>query len=296
MKIAITGSTGLIGTALSNKLTTAGHQVTPILRAGSTGVQWDIDAGTIDAAGLENLDAVVHLAGAPIADKRWTEDRKELIRQSRVKGTTLLADTLASLVHPPKILVSGSAIGFYGDRDDESLDESSAAGDGFLADVCKAWEESTAPASAAGITVAHIRTGLVMSRNGGLLERLWKLYRFGLGGRLGSGQQWMSWIHLDDHIAAIEHIITNNLSGPVNLTSPNPVRNTEFNKKLADATRRLAFLPIPEFAPKLLFGSELVDQLIMASTLVKPTVLSTANFEWQHPTLTGALTTEKVRN
>ena len=236
MQIAITGSSGLIGTALTAHLLAAGHGVLPVVRrsAAAGEISWDPAAGRLDPADVSGLDAIVHLAGAGIGDHRWTDDYKQVVLDSRVQSTSLLARTLAELGSDgPQVLVSGSAVGFYGERGDEVLDESSAGGDGFLADVCRAWEDATGPAEQAGVRVSHIRTGIVLSGDGGALD--WKmktLFKLGLGGRFGSGKQWWSWISIDDEVRAIEHLLTSPLSGPVNLTAPNPVRNAEFAKAL----------------------------------------------------------------
>jgi uncharacterized protein len=289
MDIAITGSSGLIGTALCASLRAAGHNPIPIIREDGNGIRWDIEKQTIDSSSLEGLDAVVHLAGEGIADERWSAQQKKRILESRKQGTTLLCSALAELQRPPKVLISGSAIGFYGHRNDEDLTEGSERGDGFLADVTVAWELSTTTAQDAGITVSHIRTGIVLSADGGVLRKLLPLYRLALGGRLGSGRQWMSWISVDDQVSAIGWLIDNPMPGPVNLTAPNPVRNCDFNATLGRVVGRPAVIPVPTFGPKLLAGRQLADELLFASSKVHPRRLVDAGFEFAHPTLEAAL-------
>jgi uncharacterized protein (TIGR01777 family) len=270
MRVAITGSSGLIGSALVQSLEADGHIAVRVVRSGGGPgtVRWDIDRAEIEAEGLDGLDGVVHLAGEGIGEKRWTDDQKRRIRESRTAGTDLLARALASLPSKPPVLVSGSAIGFYGNRGDEPLSEASAPGSGFLAEVSTAWEAATGPAEEAGIPVAHIRTGIVLDREGGALQRLVGLARFGLLGKLGSGRQWMSWISLADEIGAIRYLLEHPVSGPVNLTAPSPVTNAEFTKTLGRVVKRPAVLPVPRFGPKLLLK---------------------AGYEFQHPELEPAL-------
>lgn len=291
MHIALTGSSGLIGTALRSRLTSAGHTVSPVVRRpGAPGeISWDPVAGTIDENALSEVDAVVHLAGAGIGDKRWTDAYKREILESRTRTTTLIAETLANLDGGPSVLLSASAIGIYGDRGDEQLDESSDPGNGFLPDVCLAWEGSTAAAAAAGVRVAHLRTGIVLSTDGGALAKQLPLFRFGLGGRFGSGRQWQSWISIHDEVAAIEHLLTSEVSGPVNLTAPTPVANRDFADTLARVLRRPSFLPVPSFGPKLLLGRELAESLLFEGQRVLPGVLTHDGFEFAHPELEAAL-------
>lgn len=287
MRIAITGSSGLIGSALVRSLEADGHTAVRVVRSGggSGSVRWDIERGEIDAAGLERLDGVVHLAGEGIADKRWTDDQKRKILESRTKGTALLADTLAALSDKPPVLVSGSAIGVYGNRGDEQLTEASAPGSGFLTDVVVAWEAAAGPAEAAGIRVPKIRTGIVLDKDGGVLERLAGLARFGLLGKLGSGRQWMSWISLADQVGAIRFLLEHDVAGPVNLTAPAPVTNAVFTKALGRVLKRPTFLPVPRFGPKLLVGSELAQALLFDGQRVLPEVLLDAGYEFQHTDL-----------
>lgn len=288
MDIAITGSTGLIGTALTRALTAEGHRVIPVTRSGSTGIHWDPAAGVIDGASLEGVDAVVHLAGEGIAEKRWTDAQKARILDSRVDGTTLLARTLASLNRPPSVLLSGSAIGFYGDRGAAELTETSSSGDDFLAHVVRSWEGATAEAEAAGIRVAHLRTGIVLSTEGGVLGKLLPLYRLGLGGKLGGGQQYMSWVSMEDEVGIISWLLTNDVAGPVNLTGPVPVTNAEFTKALGTQLGRPTFLAVPSFGPKLLLGGELAQGLLFSSARVLPAVAEAAGYEFRHRTIADA--------
>ena len=291
MDVAISGSSGLIGTALVAALTDAGHRPVRLVRREPSGdeIRWDPDAGSIDAASLEGIGGVVHLAGAGIGDHRWTDEYKLEILRSRTKSTVLLSGALADLAKPPSVLVSGSAIGFYGDRGDELLDETSPAGTGFLPEVCVAWEAATVAAEEAGIRVAHIRTGIVLSGQGGALKKQLPLFKVGAGGKLGSGRQWQSWISIEDEVGAILHLLAADVRGAANLTAPNPVRNAEFAKTLAGVLGRPSFLPIPSFGPKLLLGSELADNLLFAGQRVSPKVLETAGYEFRHPTLEVAL-------
>jgi uncharacterized protein (TIGR01777 family) len=291
LTIAVTGASGLIGSALVERLMADGHTVRRLVRreARPGEVHWNPADGTIDAAALEGVDAVVHLAGAGIGDHRWTDDYKAEIRTSRTKGTELVAKTLAGLDRRPAVLLSGSAIGFYGASETQTFDETSPAGSGFLADVCREWEAATAPAEEAGIRVAHLRTGIVLSPRGGALAKQLPLYRFGLGGKMGSGRQWQSWISLDDEVGAIVHLLTAEVHGPVNLTAPNPVTQREFSQTLARVLKRPAFLPVPSFGPRLLLGRELAENLLFTGQRVEPTVLPASGYRFQHPELEGAL-------
>ena len=293
MKIAVTGSTGLIGTALCRSLTADGHEVVAVVRrpvlAGESAVRWDPMKGTIDAPGLEGVEGVVHLAGAGIGDKRWTDAYKQLVLESRTRSTDLLARTLAGLDRPPAVLVSGSAIGIYGDTGDTSVDEKAPAGDDFLADVVTQWEAAAAPAVQAGIRVPFLRTGIVLSPDGGALAKLLPLFRFGLGGRMGSGRQWWSWISLDDEVGVIRWLLDNEINGPVNAVAPNPVTNTQLSKTLGKVLHRPSVLPVPAFGPKLLIGSELADALLFTSARVDASVLRANGYEFAHPDLEGAL-------
>ena len=293
MKIAITGASGLIGRALTTSLVADGHQVIPVVRrpnsATPDAIEWDPATGTIEASKFEGVDGVVHLAGAGIGDKRWSESYKREILESRTKGTELLARTLASLSAPPSVLVSGSAIGFYGDTGDSAVDESAAAGNGFLAEVCVAWEAAAAPAAAAGIRVPFLRTGIVLTADGGALAKMLPLFRFGLGGRMGSGKQWWSWISMADEIGAIRWLLDHDISGPLNATAPSPVTNSQFTKALGEAMHRPTFAPVPSFGPKLLLGAELADALLFTSARVVPGALEASGYPFAHPTIEAAL-------
>jgi uncharacterized protein (TIGR01777 family) len=291
MHVAITGATGLIGTALVARLRAGGHRVLRLVRRDPApdDIEWDPSGGHLDAARLAGVDAVVNLAGAGIGDKRWSDGYRRAIRDSRVAATDLLSQTVAVLDPLPKVLLSGSAIGVYGDRGDEVLDERSPAGAGFLADVCRAWEAATAPAAAAGVRVAHLRTGIVLARHGGALHKELPLFQLGLGGRFGSGRQWQSWIHLDDEVDAIEHLLTSDVEGPVNLTSPNPVTNAAFGSTLGRVLRRPAIVPVPKFGPRLLLGPDRADSLLFAGQRVVPAVLQDSGYRFRYPDLEGAL-------
>ena len=254
MNVLVSGSSGLVGSALVAALNADGHRVKRLVRAAvrdaEDEVGWDPAGGVLDPAGLEGLDAVVHLAGENIASGRWTTAKKARIRDSRVKGTELLCQTLARLDRPPKTLVSTSAVGYYGDRGDEVLTEDSPPGHGFLAEVCEAWEAATEPAAAKGIRVVRLRIGVVLSPRGGALAKMLPAFKMGLGGRIGNGRQYMSWITLDDLVGVIRFALTNNeLSGPVNAVSPNPVTNLEFTKTLGRVLHRPTVLPLPAEIP-----------------------------------------------
>jgi uncharacterized protein (TIGR01777 family) len=290
--VAISGATGLIGSALVARLRTRNVRVRRLVRTARPGapddIVWDPMRGILSPSALEGVDAVVHLAGEPLAH-RWTATRKRAIRESRVRGTELVARTLAALERRPRVLLSGSAIGIYGDRGDEPLDEESALGTDFLAGVAREWEAATAAAVDAGVRVTLLRTGIVLSPNGGALERLLLPFRLGVGGPIGSGRQWMSWIALDDHVRAMEHALTTtSLHGPVNLVSPNPVTNAEFASTLGRVLSRPALVPVPAFALELAYG-EMARATILAGQRVLPKSMLRAGFEFAHPTLEQAL-------
>lgn len=292
MDVVVTGSSGLIGTALKGALEQAGHRMVPMTRSQGPGdgLHWDPDGGKIDAGGLEGVGAVVHLAGEGIGNKRWNDEHKARVKDSRVKGTALLAQTLATLGNPPKVLVSGSAVGYYGNRGDEVLTESSRPGNDFLAEVCTAWEAATAPAKDAGIRVAHIRTGIVLSGRGGALPKMLLPFKFGIGGKLGSGRQWMSWISLADEVAAILHLLGNDdLAGAFNLTAPNPVTNADMTKAIGTALHRPTVIPAPAFALKAALGPEMAEELLLVSQRALPTRLLDSGFTFAHPELADAL-------
>ena len=291
MKIVISGASGLIGTPLVTRLRGKGHEVVRLVRrAPARGeAQWDPKAGVLDPAILEGADAVIHLSGAGIGDKRWTDAYKREVLESRTLSTSLLARTIATLERKPRVFLSGSAIGIYGARDDEALTESSAHGTGFLAEVCEQWEAAAAPASDAGVRTVFLRTGIVLSPQGGALKKLLAVFKIGIGGRFGSGKQWQSWISLDDELGAIEFLLDAPVSGPVNLTAPQPVTNAEFTRVLARVVKRPAVLPIPSFGPKLLLGAELADALLFTGQRVLPNVLTTNGYVFAHATLEDAL-------
>jgi len=290
MRVAITGSSGLIGTALREALNKRGDEVVRVVRsnAGAGDVLWDITAGTIDASTLEGVDAVVHLAGAGIGDAKWTPEYKQQVLESRTLGTALLADTIAGLDQKPSVFVSGSAIGFYGDRGSAELRETAERGDGFLADVTVAWEAAAQPAIDAGIRTAFLRTGVVLSTEGGALKEQLPFFKLGVGGKIGDGTQYWSWISIADQVNAILHIIESDLSGPVNVTAPNPSTNAEFTAALGKALGRPTFLPTPRFALDLRLGKEAVDEMLYASTRVLPSALLDSGFSFTHPTIDTA--------
>ena len=294
MKIAIGGSTGLVGSSLVSFLTTGGHDVSrlyrsgPSLNDGTSNIVWDPAKGTIDAAALEGMDAVVHLGGHNIAHGRWTDRMKGLIHDSRVNSTTLLAKTLAGLANPPKVFVCASAIGFYGDRGQEVMTEDSEPGPTFLSETCREWEEATAAARDAGIRVVNLRIGVVLSPQGGALNKMLLPFRMGGGGVVGDGKQWMSWVCLDDLPRIILHAIqTESLSGPVNATSPGTVNNREFTKTLGRVLNRPTIIPMPAFVVKLALG-EMGSELLLASTKTVSNKLQESGYEFTFPELEPA--------
>lgn len=292
MKILITGASGLIGSALQKSFKEKGYEILLASRkeaADDKHIQWSIEDGFVDAQKLEGIDAVVHLAGESVNGLRWTDEKKKAIRESRVKGTRNVVDAISKLKKKPKVLVSASAIGFYGNRGDEELTESFAAGDTFLAEVSKEWESESRRAEDAGIRTVLLRTGIVLSKDGGALGTMLLPFKMGVGGVVGDGKQWMSWISLDDHIAAINFAIENeNIRGAVNSVSPHPVTNQEFTKVMGDVLYRPTFIPLPEFAVSMIFG-EMGDELLLASTKVLPKRLEDAGFEFKYPELKPAL-------
>lgn len=291
MKILVSGSTGLIGSELVSSLSHQGDQVARLVRRtpASGEIQWDMAAGTIEANKLEGFDAVVHLAGDPIAAGRWTPEKKARIRDSRVVGTRLLAESLARLIKPPKVFACASAIGYYGDRGNELLREESPPGRGFLAATCQEWEAASEPAAQRGIRVVHLRFGIVMSPKGGALSMMLLPFRMGLGGKLGSGRQTMSWVSIEDAVGAIHHALTTEiLRGPVNGVAPNPVTNLEFTRILGKVLRRPTIFPVPGFAARLAFG-EMADEALLASARVDPARLKETGYRFRHPDLETAL-------
>ncbi len=291
MRIAITGSSGLIGTTLSRALAAAGHQVRRLVRGTPTDDsqrQWNPSDGVLDPADLAGLDAVVHLGGPGIGDRRWTGARKQLVRQQRIEATGLLAGAIAAADPVPPVLLSASAIGWYGDTGDREVDETSEPGTGFLADLCVDWEAAATPATEAGTRVTYLRSGLVLAGNGGMLGRIRPLFAAGLGGRLGSGEQYWSWISLADEIAAIVFLLTHDLAGPVNLTGPEPVTNAEFTKVLGQLLHRPTLAAVPGPALRLAVG-EFAEEAILAGQRVLPHRLQEAGFEFRHHDVHDAL-------
>ena len=291
MKILIGGSHGLVGTALIKSLETMGHEVFRLVRYAphsKTEVEWSPDRYSIALARIEGFDAVVNLAGESIAE-RWTDEKKRRIRESRVKGAKLLGDALANLTVRPKTFICASAIGYYGNRGDEILTESSAPGDDFLADVCQKWEEATALATEKGIRVVNTRFGVILDTEGGALKKMLPPFRMGVGGKIGSGKQWMSWIALDDVVGGIQFALANDsIKGPVNFVAPNPVTNAEFTKTLGQALSRPTLFPMPGFAVKLLFG-EMGEALLLGSERVAPKRLTAEGYEFRFSQLEPAL-------
>jgi uncharacterized protein (TIGR01777 family) len=269
----------------------AGHQVTPIVRGESaveTGIAWSAETGYVDAARLEGIEAVVHLAGESIQG-RWTPKKKALIQESRGKGTRVLSEALAQLAKPPQVLVCASAVGYYGDRGDELLREESEAGNGFLAGVVREWEAATEPAARKGIRVVNLRIGVVLGAAGGALAAMRTPFKAGVGGRVGSGKQYMSWIALDDVVGAVEHaLVTASLRGPVNVVSPNPARNTEFTKALGRVLSRPTIFPLPAFVVKLAFG-QMGEELLLGSQRVDSGKLTASGYKFHYPELESAL-------
>lgn len=291
MRIAVTGSSGLIGTPLVASLRADGHEVLRLVRRGTAAsdeVRWEPSSGTVDAAALRGVEAVVHLAGAGVGDHRWTGSYKRTIMDSRVDSTHTIATVLAGLDPRPRVLVSASAVGFYGDRGAEVLTEDSPPGDGFLAEVVQAWEAAAAPAAAAGIRVTHPRTGIVLSGDGGALGRMAPLFRLGAGGRLGSGRQYTPWISMTDEVRALRFLLdTDTLSGPVNLTAPEPVTNAAFTSALGALVHRPTFLSVPSFALRIALGEFAGDVLV--SQRAVPSRLLDAGFRFEHADVTAAL-------
>ena len=292
MKVLITGASGLIGAALQKSFAEKGYEMLLASRKepqDEQHIQLSVEEGFADSEKLEGIDAVVHLAGENVSGLRWTEEKKKAIRDSRVLGTRNVVNAISKLKAKPKVFIAASAIGFYGERGDQEVTESSSAGDNFLAEVSKAWESESRRAEDAGIRTVLLRTGIVLSKNGGALAAMLTPFKLGVGGVVGSGKQWMSWISLDDHVAVINYAIENeNLRGAVNSVSPHPVTNQEFTKTLGEVLYRPTFLPLPEFAVSMVFG-EMGDALLLASTKVMPKRLEDAGFEFKLPDLKAAI-------
>jgi uncharacterized protein (TIGR01777 family) len=293
MKILITGSTGLVGLVLIQSLKTKGHQVIRLVRSkpqdNETEVFWDPEKGSLNADELEGIDAAVHLAGENLAEGRWTDEKKRRIRESRVKGTRLLSETLAKLKRKPEALVSASAVGIYGSRGDELLTEQSAAGSDFLSEVCREWELATQPAGEAGVRVVNLRFGVIFSSEGGALKKMLLPYKLGVGGKLGDGRQYMSWLTIDDAVGVIEFALENeSLRGPVNTVAPEAVTNYEFTKALGGVLSRPTIFPVPAFAAHLVFG-EMADATLLSSQRVEPARLEEAGYVFKYPDIKGAL-------
>ena len=296
--VAITGASGLIGHALVGRLRANGKRVRRLVRSprpeSPDDIVWDPMRGVLAPRDLEGAEAVIHLAGEPIA-QRWTSARRRAIRESRVRGTELLARAITALERKPSVLLSGSAVGYYGDRGDEAVSEESPAGADFLAGVAQEWEAAAGAARDAGVRVVLLRSGIVLNPHGGALEKLLPPFRLGVGGPLGSGRQWMSWIALDDHLRAMEHALaTTGLHGPVNVAAPNPVTNAEFAATLGRALGRPALVPVPAFALELLYG-EMARATLLAGQRVLPKALLRSGFRFEHPTLEEALRFELAR-
>lgn len=292
MDIAVSGSSGLAGRALVSMLEGENHRLIRLVRARVTGpdqIAWDPASGSIDAGSLEGVDAVIHLAGENISSRRWTPEAKKRIRDSRVTGTRTLASAIGSLSRPPRVFIVASAMGYYGDRGDEILTEQSAPGKGFLAEVCQEWEKAAEPARQKGIRVANLRFGLILSRRGGALKKMLPPFQWGMGGRLGSGRQYMSWVSLADVVRVVSFVMQNStLDGPINTSSPHPVRNCEFTAALGRALHRPTVFPVPAFAARALFG-EMADALLLSSARMAPKKLQQAGFHFSHPDIDAAL-------
>lgn len=292
MRILLSGAHGLVGTELINALAPEGHEIFRLVRYAprdESEIEWSPERYSIALARLEGFDAVVHLAGESIAEGRWTDEKKKRIRESRARGTQLLSDALANLTQPPKTFISASAIGYYGNRGDENLTEQSAPGDDFLAEVCVAWEKATALATEKGVRTLNARFGIILDKKGGALAKMLPPFRMGVGGKIGSGKQWMSWIALDDVVGALRFALGNEtLRGPANFVAPNPVTNAEFTKALGHALSRPTIFPIPAFGVRLMFG-EMADALLLSSQRVEPAKLKASAYAFKYSQLDAAL-------
>jgi uncharacterized protein len=292
LKIVISGASGLIGSELISSLPKDKHEILRLVRkpqAGPGEIRWNPLSGQLDKSALEGVDAVVHLAGENIASGRWTAAKKHRIRESRIRGTLFLARSLSQLFEPPKVLVSVSAIGYYGNRGEEELNEDSSPGKGFLPDLCREWEDATTPVTLRGTRVVIPRIGIVLSASGGALSLMLPVFRMGLGGRIGSGAQYMSWVAMEDLVGIINHAITcESLRGPVNAVSPNPVTNRSFSEILARILARPAFLSLPAFAARIVLG-EMANEALLAGAKVSPAKLTQSKYKFKFPELESAL-------
>ena len=291
MKIAIAGSSGLVGSALIPILQSDGNQITRLVRSSPKPgeIEWHPNQDKVSALSLEGFEAIINLAGENIAGGRWTDDQKRKIRDSRMNGTHLLSEAIAQMKSKPRVFICASATGIYGDRDDETLDEQSESGGGFLAGVCREWEQATQPASKASVRVVNLRMGPILAREGGMLSKLLTPFKMGMGGKVGSGKQYISWVALEDAVNAIKLAIDDeSIHGPINIVSPNPVTNEEFTKTLGHVLNRPTALAMPAFAARLAFG-EMADEMLLASQRVMPKRLIKAGFQFQYPTLESAM-------
>lgn len=293
VRILVSGASGLIGVALTEHLRRRGHEVSTLVRrrpvSGAGELEWDPPAGVLPASALDGVDGVVNLCGAGIGDRRWSATYKSELRSSRIVPTALLADAMASRSDRPRVFVSASAVGWYGARGDETLTESSAPGTGFLAELCRDWEAASDPARAAGMRVVQPRSGVVLAVEGGALRKQLPLFKLGLGGRFGSGRQWLSWISIADEVAAVEWLLDADLEGPVNLTAAEPVTNADFTRVLGRVMGRPTVLRVPRFGPAALMGSELADTLLYTGQRVVPEALPASGYRFMQPTLEPAL-------
>ena len=294
MKIIVAGSSGLIGSRLVEKLDGQGHQVIrlrhgELIGSSSHGATWNPSASKVDLSQLGQVDAVINLAGEPIGTSRWTASKRQKIVESRENGSRILVEAMSKMEKPPKCFLNGSAIGYYGDTGDSVVDEDRESGDGFLAEVCIRNEAAANKATALGVRVVHLRTGIVLAKNGGVLKKQLPLFAIGLGGKLASGKQYLSWVHIDDEVSGIIFALDNEISGPLNLTSPNPVTNAEFTKTLAAIMVRPSFLTVPKIALNTVMGAEITQEMLLVSQKVAPKKLVLSGFRFQYPNLEGAL-------
>lgn len=291
MKIAIAGASGLVGSALIPELESGGHEIVRLVRKSPKPgeIEWHPNQDEIDPATIDGFPAIINLAGESIAEGRWTDEKKKRIRDSRVNGSHLLSEAIAKLATKPKVFLCASATGIYGDRGDELLDEQSESGGGFLAGVCREWEKATEPASKAGVRVVNLRFGPILAREGGMLEKMLTPFKMGLGGKIGSGKQYISWVAIDDAVAAIKlALYDDSIRGPLNIVSPKPATNERFTRALGEALSRPTVMSMPAFAARLAFG-EMADEMLLVSQRIVPKRLNTAGFKFQNPELTQAL-------